>query len=191
MWLLVPKGVQIRLCFTIPEVSRVRKFKEGRFVGEISVSKLQDRVYCALETLEETGSYGYVAENGGNGFDVLNIHVYDPLSPPSTITTYVLVTHEQNNPPAEAVLVGPEGVESVAVTGIEDTLSLVGPISLAVGAYWLKIRWGDGMELVVPLFFRYLIPDTVKKVYWLAKKAILLATFSFIARGRGPIISIP
>lgn len=187
----MPKGTRIRVCLTLPTVSQVKKYFNGTYVGNISVSQLQPGVYCAVETLDTPGAYGYVALNEDGGYDVLNLHVYDPATPPQTITTYLLVTHEQGNPPTRAILVGPTETVDVSITEIEPGISLVGPTRLEYGAYWLKLIWSDGMELVVPLFFRALIPEAVKKAYWLAKRSFLMITLMLTSYGRRFVLGLP
>jgi len=184
MWLLVPRGTRVRICFTIPSVSTVKKYRDGRFVGEVSVEKVQDRLYCAVETLEDVGAYGYVAAAVEGGYDVVNLHVYDPVSPPTVIDTFVVVTHEDGNPPEAAIVFGPDGQSQVGVRQVEAGVSVVGPVRLGVGAYWLKLRWADGMELVVPMFFRYLVPELVKRVYQLARRNFVLTILLFAGRAR-------
>jgi len=171
----------------------VKKYYNLELVGELEATMVQEGVYCVVEELHDVGHYGYVAKTEDGGYDVVNLHIVDPSSPPMSITTYVLVTHEEGNPPESAKLIGSEGEEAVNVSGLDNELSYVGPITLGFDAYWLKIRWSDGMELVVAMFPLIMVPEDVEKIYRKAKRLYMWANLQLILSGRGliqPIITL-
>lgn len=151
MWFVAPRDRPIRICFLVPSRPTVRKYHDLRYIGDVEPTKVEEGVYCVVERLEDTGHYAYIARTSDGGYDVVNLHVVDPSSPPETISTYVMVTHEEGSPPESALLVGPEDEEAVNVSRLEAEVSYVGPITLSFDLYWLKVIWSDGMELVVPM----------------------------------------
>jgi len=169
----------------VPSQPTVKKYYNLEFVGEVEATMVQEGVYCVVEELHDVGHYGYIAKTGDGGYDVVNLHVIDPFSPPESITTYVLVVHEEDNPPETAKLIGPEGEETVNVSGLEAELSYVGPITLGSDTYWLKLRWADGMQLVLTLFPWIVVTEDAKKIYRRAKRLFLWANLQLMAGRRG------
>lgn len=168
----------------MPSQPTVKKYYNLELVGELEATKVQEGVYCIDEQLDEEGHYGYVAVTGEGGYDVVNIHVVNPFSPPETIETYVIVTHEEGSPPEEALLIRSDGVSEVGVSQLEPEISYVGPISIGFGSYWLKIRWPDGMEIVLSLSPFVVVEEEAEKRYRLAKRLYLVASLQMLGGGR-------